>query len=107
MTNLSNYSELQSKLQAISTDWKSKESFCASNNIAYGSAGHITIEMIGSNWNTKKSVGCTKDYNSYGRKIWKFFSTSTNAMVDELAEELKKEIQNSGITDLKISAVLI
>lgn len=107
MKNLSNYSELKSKFESISNDWKSKESFCASNNIAYGSAGYITIEMIGNDWRLKQSVGCKQEYNSYGRKIWQFFSKSTNAMVDELAETLKKEIENFEINDLKVSVVLL
>ncbi len=107
MKNLSSYSELKSNLESISNDWKSKESFYASNNIGFGSAGHIMIEMTGSNWNLKKSAGCTKDYNSYGRKIWKFFSKSTNAMVDELAELIQNEIEKSGVTDLRVSVVLL
>ncbi len=107
MENLSNYANLKSKFEAISNDWKLKESYYAANNIGFGSAGYIRIEMIGSNWNLKKSVGCTKEFNCYGRKIWQFFSKSTNAMVDELAELMQNEIDNSGITDLKISVVLI
>mgnify|MGYP000066428353 CR=1 FL=1 len=107
MENFANYSELKTKLEAISNDWKSKESYYAANNIGFGSAGYISIEMT-RGWLVKnRTIGCTREFNSYGRKIWQFFSKSTNAMVDELAELMQNEIDKSGITDLKISVVLI
>ena len=107
MENLTAYAELKNNLEIIVDHWKPKELFYTVNNIGFGSAGYISIEMVGSNWNLKKSVGCTKEFNSYGRKIWQFFSVSTNAMVDELEWVINKEIQKSGITNLKVSSVLI
>lgn len=107
MKNLANYSTLKSNLETIVSDWKSKENYYVSNNIGFGTSGFINIEMIGNDWRVKKSVNCKKEYNSFGRLIWSFFSTSTNSMVDELAELIENEIKCYGIIDLKVSVTLL
>jgi len=107
MKNSTNYQALKSNLEIISKNWKVKEREYVLQNIGFGTTGYINIEMINPSVKLKKDSGCERIYNSYNRLTWSLFHTSTNAMVDILAEELENEIKSLGFEDLRISVILL
>jgi hypothetical protein len=107
MKNSTDYQALKSSLENISKNWKAKEKEFVSQNVGFGSTGYINIEMINPSVKLKKDSGCQRVYNSYNRLTWSLFHTSTNAMVDTLAEQLENQIKTLGFQDLKISVTLL